>query len=169
MKWQKWRATGKSWPWGVKGNGEGLIKCPCRGWGWSPDSVRESKPWLTRLCDYTPGLHLGMSLERRTQLVRPTVLSNRLACTLVQMGSGVPFRGARLTQNTFTPTVNAINPWNKCGNAIISFSFSPGNSRPTSPKSDSELIGKPSNTDNQNPEMHWAWGELPQAAMVGKP
>uniref|UniRef100_A0A3P8P724 phosphatidate phosphatase n=1 Tax=Astatotilapia calliptera TaxID=8154 RepID=A0A3P8P724_ASTCA len=42
---------------------------------------------------------------------------------------------------------------------------SPGNSRPTSPKSDSELIGKPSNTDNQNPEMHWAWGELPQAAM----
>uniref|UniRef100_A0AAX7ULB6 phosphatidate phosphatase n=1 Tax=Astatotilapia calliptera TaxID=8154 RepID=A0AAX7ULB6_ASTCA len=44
----------------------------------------------------------------------------------------------------------------------------PGNSRPTSPKSDSELIGKPSNTDNQNPEMHWAWGELPQAAMVGK-
>lgn len=41
---------------------------------------------------------------------------------------------------------------------------SPGNSRPTSPKSDSELIGKPSNTDNQNPEMHWAWGELPQAA-----
>uniref|UniRef100_A0A669CPJ9 phosphatidate phosphatase n=1 Tax=Oreochromis niloticus TaxID=8128 RepID=A0A669CPJ9_ORENI len=45
---------------------------------------------------------------------------------------------------------------------------SPGNSRPTSPKSDSELIGKPSNADNQNPEMHWAWGELPQAAMVGK-
>uniref|UniRef100_I3IVR3 phosphatidate phosphatase n=1 Tax=Oreochromis niloticus TaxID=8128 RepID=I3IVR3_ORENI len=41
---------------------------------------------------------------------------------------------------------------------------SPGNSRPTSPKSDSELIGKPSNADNQNPEMHWAWGELPQAS-----
>uniref|UniRef100_A0AAX7SI87 phosphatidate phosphatase n=1 Tax=Astatotilapia calliptera TaxID=8154 RepID=A0AAX7SI87_ASTCA len=46
---------------------------------------------------------------------------------------------------------------------------SPGNSRPTSPKSDSELIGKPSNTDNQNPEMHWAWGELPQAAMSSPP
>uniref|UniRef100_A0AAX7U1M6 phosphatidate phosphatase n=1 Tax=Astatotilapia calliptera TaxID=8154 RepID=A0AAX7U1M6_ASTCA len=45
-------------------------------------------------------------------------------------------------------------------------SNSPGNSRPTSPKSDSELIGKPSNTDNQNPEMHWAWGELPQAPSV---
>nr|XP_020479333.1 phosphatidate phosphatase LPIN1 [Monopterus albus] len=41
---------------------------------------------------------------------------------------------------------------------------SPGNSRPTSPKSDSELITKPSNTDSQNPAMHWAWGELPQAA-----
>ncbi|XP_058469594.1 phosphatidate phosphatase LPIN1 isoform X1 [Solea solea] len=39
---------------------------------------------------------------------------------------------------------------------------SPGNSRPTSPKSDSELMNKPS--DNQNPAMHWAWGELPQAA-----
>uniref|UniRef100_A0A669EKR4 phosphatidate phosphatase n=1 Tax=Oreochromis niloticus TaxID=8128 RepID=A0A669EKR4_ORENI len=51
---------------------------------------------------------------------------------------------------------------------IVSVSAYPGNSRPTSPKSDSELIGKPSNADNQNPEMHWAWGELPQAAMVGK-
>uniref|UniRef100_A0A3Q3SFH2 phosphatidate phosphatase n=1 Tax=Mastacembelus armatus TaxID=205130 RepID=A0A3Q3SFH2_9TELE len=41
---------------------------------------------------------------------------------------------------------------------------SPGNSRPTSPKSDSELITKATNADNQNPAMHWAWGELPQAA-----
>ncbi|KAK2856335.1 hypothetical protein Q5P01_005070 [Channa striata] len=41
---------------------------------------------------------------------------------------------------------------------------SPGNSRPTSPKSDSELMTKLSETDNQNPAMHWAWGELPQAA-----
>uniref|UniRef100_A0A8C9ZP24 phosphatidate phosphatase n=1 Tax=Sander lucioperca TaxID=283035 RepID=A0A8C9ZP24_SANLU len=43
---------------------------------------------------------------------------------------------------------------------------SPGNSRPTSSKSDSELMSKPS--DNQNPTMHWAWGELPQAATVTK-
>ncbi|XP_070843635.1 phosphatidate phosphatase LPIN1 isoform X2 [Chaetodon trifascialis] len=42
---------------------------------------------------------------------------------------------------------------------------SPGNSRPNSPKSDSELMTKPSDADNQNPAMHWAWGELPQAAM----
>ncbi|XP_074541544.1 phosphatidate phosphatase LPIN1 [Halichoeres trimaculatus] len=41
---------------------------------------------------------------------------------------------------------------------------SPGNSRPTSPKSDSELMTKPSDADNQDPAMHWAWGELPQAA-----
>ncbi|KAJ0026941.1 hypothetical protein NQD34_017941 [Periophthalmus magnuspinnatus] len=41
---------------------------------------------------------------------------------------------------------------------------SPGNSRPTSPKSDSELLTKQSDADNQNPTMHWAWGELPQAA-----
>ncbi|XP_049445688.1 phosphatidate phosphatase LPIN1-like isoform X1 [Epinephelus fuscoguttatus] len=41
---------------------------------------------------------------------------------------------------------------------------SPGNSRPTSPKSDSELMTKPSDTDNQDQAMHWAWGELPQAA-----
>ncbi|CAN9507783.1 unnamed protein product [Ophioblennius macclurei] len=41
---------------------------------------------------------------------------------------------------------------------------SPVNSRPTSPKSDSELITKPSDADNQNPAMHWPWGELPQAA-----
>uniref|UniRef100_A0A7N8WLJ7 phosphatidate phosphatase n=1 Tax=Mastacembelus armatus TaxID=205130 RepID=A0A7N8WLJ7_9TELE len=45
---------------------------------------------------------------------------------------------------------------------------SPGNSRPTSPKSDSELITKATNADNQNPAMHWAWGELPQAATVTK-
>uniref|UniRef100_A0A8C9ZIL4 phosphatidate phosphatase n=1 Tax=Sander lucioperca TaxID=283035 RepID=A0A8C9ZIL4_SANLU len=45
---------------------------------------------------------------------------------------------------------------------ILHSSLSPGNSRPTSSKSDSELMSKPS--DNQNPTMHWAWGELPQAA-----
>uniref|UniRef100_A0A671WRS1 phosphatidate phosphatase n=1 Tax=Sparus aurata TaxID=8175 RepID=A0A671WRS1_SPAAU len=45
---------------------------------------------------------------------------------------------------------------------------SPGNSRPTSPKSDSELMTKPSDAESQNPAMHWAWGELPQAATVTK-
>ncbi|XP_011490113.1 phosphatidate phosphatase LPIN1 isoform X1 [Oryzias latipes] len=39
---------------------------------------------------------------------------------------------------------------------------SPSSSRPTSPKSDSELITN--SADSQNPAMHWAWGELPQAA-----
>uniref|UniRef100_A0A668AU86 phosphatidate phosphatase n=1 Tax=Myripristis murdjan TaxID=586833 RepID=A0A668AU86_9TELE len=47
---------------------------------------------------------------------------------------------------------------------ILSTSPSPGGSRPTTPKSDSELMTKPSDTANQNPAMHWAWGELPQAA-----
>uniref|UniRef100_A0A1A8DT83 phosphatidate phosphatase n=1 Tax=Nothobranchius kadleci TaxID=1051664 RepID=A0A1A8DT83_NOTKA len=41
---------------------------------------------------------------------------------------------------------------------------SPSNYRPTSPKSDSELITNMSDSDSQNPAMHWAWGELPQAA-----
>ncbi|TNN61602.1 Phosphatidate phosphatase LPIN1 [Liparis tanakae] len=41
---------------------------------------------------------------------------------------------------------------------------SPGHSRPTSPKSDSELLTKPSDARNHNPAMLWAWGELPQAA-----
>ncbi|XP_077409638.1 phosphatidate phosphatase LPIN1 [Vanacampus margaritifer] len=41
---------------------------------------------------------------------------------------------------------------------------SPGNSRPTSPKSDSELMTKPSDEGSQDSAMHWAWGELPQAA-----
>uniref|UniRef100_A0A3Q2G4S4 phosphatidate phosphatase n=1 Tax=Cyprinodon variegatus TaxID=28743 RepID=A0A3Q2G4S4_CYPVA len=40
------------------------------------------------------------------------------------------------------------------------------NSRPTSPKSDSELITNLSDAHSQNPAMHWAWGELPQAAAV---
>ncbi|KAL4630449.1 phosphatidate phosphatase LPIN1 isoform X1 [Arapaima gigas] len=42
---------------------------------------------------------------------------------------------------------------------------SPSSSRPSSPKSDSELVTKPSDKDKQDkPEMLWAWGELPQAA-----
>uniref|UniRef100_A0A3Q1BN43 phosphatidate phosphatase n=1 Tax=Amphiprion ocellaris TaxID=80972 RepID=A0A3Q1BN43_AMPOC len=44
------------------------------------------------------------------------------------------------------------------------FSSSPGNSRPASPKSDSELVTKSSDADGQNPAMLWSWGELPQAA-----
>uniref|UniRef100_A0A3Q2XVT2 Lipin 1 n=2 Tax=Hippocampus comes TaxID=109280 RepID=A0A3Q2XVT2_HIPCM len=41
---------------------------------------------------------------------------------------------------------------------------SPGNSCPASPKSDSELMMKPSTAGNQDSAMHWPWGELPQAA-----
>ncbi|XP_061610789.1 phosphatidate phosphatase LPIN1 isoform X2 [Phyllopteryx taeniolatus] len=41
---------------------------------------------------------------------------------------------------------------------------SPGNSRPASPKSDTELMMKPSDAVDQDSAMHWAWGELPQAA-----
>uniref|UniRef100_A0A7M4FUK8 phosphatidate phosphatase n=1 Tax=Crocodylus porosus TaxID=8502 RepID=A0A7M4FUK8_CROPO len=43
---------------------------------------------------------------------------------------------------------------------------SPSGSRPPTPKSDSELISKPLDRGAQknNPQMHWAWGELPQAA-----
>ncbi|XP_012992918.3 phosphatidate phosphatase LPIN1 isoform X1 [Esox lucius] len=37
---------------------------------------------------------------------------------------------------------------------------SPGGSRPSTPKSDSELTSQ----SKENPEMQWAWGELPQAA-----
>ncbi|NWV01275.1 LPIN1 phosphatase, partial [Upupa epops] len=40
---------------------------------------------------------------------------------------------------------------------------SPSDSRPSTPKSDSELVSKPMDRKN-NPQMHWAWGELPQAA-----
>uniref|UniRef100_A0A8K9WNJ8 phosphatidate phosphatase n=1 Tax=Oncorhynchus mykiss TaxID=8022 RepID=A0A8K9WNJ8_ONCMY len=39
-------------------------------------------------------------------------------------------------------------------------SQSPGGSRPSTPKSDSELT----NQSKDNPEILWAWGELPQAA-----
>ncbi|XP_038623788.1 phosphatidate phosphatase LPIN1 isoform X4 [Tachyglossus aculeatus] len=43
---------------------------------------------------------------------------------------------------------------------------SPSCSRPSTPKSDSELVSKPLERGLQknNPEMHWPWGELPQAA-----
>ena len=54
-----------------------------------------------------------------------------------------------------------------CNSLCILFSsHSPGNSRPTSPKSDSELLTKPSDAAKRDPAMHWAWGELPQAAKV---
>ncbi|NXJ84497.1 LPIN1 phosphatase, partial [Trogon melanurus] len=43
---------------------------------------------------------------------------------------------------------------------------SPLGSRPPTPKSDSELVSKPMDRSGlkDNPHMHWAWGELPQAA-----
>ncbi|KAM6433804.1 phosphatidate phosphatase LPIN1 isoform 2-T2 [Rhynochetos jubatus] len=39
-------------------------------------------------------------------------------------------------------------------------------SRPPTPNSDSELVSKPTDRSGlkNNPHMHWAWGELPQAA-----
>ncbi|XP_035176660.1 phosphatidate phosphatase LPIN1 isoform X2 [Oxyura jamaicensis] len=42
---------------------------------------------------------------------------------------------------------------------------SPSGSRPSTPKSDSELVSKPMDRSGlkNNPHMHWAWGELPQA------
>ncbi|NXA15763.1 LPIN1 phosphatase, partial [Sapayoa aenigma] len=43
---------------------------------------------------------------------------------------------------------------------------SPSDSRPPTPQSDSELVSKPMDRSGlkNNPHMHWAWGELPQAA-----
>ncbi|NXW49845.1 LPIN1 phosphatase, partial [Nyctiprogne leucopyga] len=43
---------------------------------------------------------------------------------------------------------------------------SPSDSRPPTPNSDSELVSKPMDRSGlkNNPHMHWAWGELPQAA-----
>ncbi|XP_031435992.1 phosphatidate phosphatase LPIN1 isoform X2 [Clupea harengus] len=41
---------------------------------------------------------------------------------------------------------------------------SPPGSLPSTPKSDSELIGQLGKGKPDNPEMLWAWGELPQAA-----
>ncbi|XP_040453345.1 phosphatidate phosphatase LPIN1 isoform X2 [Falco naumanni] len=43
---------------------------------------------------------------------------------------------------------------------------SPSGSRPPTPQSDSELVSKPMDRSGlkNNPHMHWAWGELPQAA-----
>uniref|UniRef100_A0A8C3G101 phosphatidate phosphatase n=1 Tax=Cyclopterus lumpus TaxID=8103 RepID=A0A8C3G101_CYCLU len=74
-----------------------------------------------------------------------SALSNRPASTPVQMATGAQFRGASCSRMTHKASI-------------------PGNSRPTSPKSDSELLTKPSDARNQNPAMLWAWGELPQAA-----
>ncbi|KFW88864.1 Phosphatidate phosphatase LPIN1 [Manacus vitellinus] len=43
---------------------------------------------------------------------------------------------------------------------------SQSDSRPPTPQSDSELVSKPMDRSGlkDNPHMHWAWGELPQAA-----
>ncbi|XP_027748644.1 phosphatidate phosphatase LPIN1 isoform X6 [Empidonax traillii] len=43
---------------------------------------------------------------------------------------------------------------------------SQSDSRPPTPQSDSELVSKPTDRSGlkDNPHMHWAWGELPQAA-----
>ncbi|XP_041109470.1 phosphatidate phosphatase LPIN1-like isoform X4 [Polyodon spathula] len=41
---------------------------------------------------------------------------------------------------------------------------SPGGSRPSTPKSDSELVKPSDKVKQNNPEMLWSWGELPYAA-----
>uniref|UniRef100_A0A670ZA45 phosphatidate phosphatase n=1 Tax=Pseudonaja textilis TaxID=8673 RepID=A0A670ZA45_PSETE len=48
---------------------------------------------------------------------------------------------------------------------------SPSDSRPLTPKSDSELVSKPleRSVANNNPQMHWDWGELPQATKTAIP
>lgn len=48
------------------------------------------------------------------------------------------------------------------------FFLSPSGSRPSTPKSDSELVSKSTDraTQKNNLEMLWLWGELPQAAKV---
>ncbi|XP_070588972.1 phosphatidate phosphatase LPIN1 isoform X2 [Erythrolamprus reginae] len=48
---------------------------------------------------------------------------------------------------------------------------SPLDSRPLTPKSDSELVSKPleRNVANSNPPIHWDWGELPQATKTAIP
>lgn len=53
-------------------------------------------------------------------------------------------------------------------NIFCLFFFSPPGSRPPTPQSDSELVSKPTDRSGlkNNPHMHWAWGELPQAAKV---
>lgn len=53
-------------------------------------------------------------------------------------------------------------------NIFCLFFFSPSDSRPPTPQSDSELVSKSTDRSGlkDNPHMHWAWGELPQAAKV---
>ncbi|XP_058034605.1 phosphatidate phosphatase LPIN1 isoform X1 [Ahaetulla prasina] len=48
---------------------------------------------------------------------------------------------------------------------------SPSDSRPLTPKSDSELVSKPleRSVANNNPQIHWDWGELPQATKTAIP
>ncbi|XP_074394199.1 phosphatidate phosphatase LPIN1 isoform X5 [Zonotrichia albicollis] len=57
---------------------------------------------------------------------------------------------------------------NSCPQQSSHFSLpdSPSDSRPPTPQSDSELVSKPTERSGlkDNPHMHWAWGELPQAA-----
>ncbi|XP_027748638.1 phosphatidate phosphatase LPIN1 isoform X1 [Empidonax traillii] len=57
---------------------------------------------------------------------------------------------------------------NSCPQQSSHFSLpdSQSDSRPPTPQSDSELVSKPTDRSGlkDNPHMHWAWGELPQAA-----
>ncbi|XP_062407015.1 phosphatidate phosphatase LPIN1 [Sardina pilchardus] len=63
------------------------------------------------------------------------------------------------SSSTFKPTTVYA-----CSDGDWSPIQSPGTSRPSTPKSDSELVTKQSESKQDNPAMLWAWGELPQAA-----
>ncbi|KAG7265889.1 hypothetical protein CRUP_009493, partial [Coryphaenoides rupestris] len=68
-------------------------------------------------------------------------------------GAGCPNGGSYKTPGVYARSDGDWSP-----------NHSPNVSRPNTPKSDSELMTKPTESANQNPAMHWAWGELPQAA-----
>uniref|UniRef100_A0A8C6TW50 phosphatidate phosphatase n=1 Tax=Neogobius melanostomus TaxID=47308 RepID=A0A8C6TW50_9GOBI len=95
---------------------------------------------------------LGKFPRRRRREVHRIILLNRVA----RMGNGARCK-SKIFNCHLQQTLKDLLPTRSC------FSLSPGGSRPTSPKSDSELM-KQSDADNENPQMHWAWGELPQAA-----
>uniref|UniRef100_A0AAQ4PY95 phosphatidate phosphatase n=1 Tax=Gasterosteus aculeatus aculeatus TaxID=481459 RepID=A0AAQ4PY95_GASAC len=85
------------------------------------------------------------------------------ASTPARTETGARFRGASFAHKGRSP----VSTQKKQLRSLWFVSFSPGNSRPTSPKSDSELMTKPSESEaDQNPAMLWAWGELPHAATV---
>ncbi|GCB63794.1 hypothetical protein scyTo_0013248 [Scyliorhinus torazame] len=80
----------------------------------------------------------------------------------------LPVENNQRTSHLLAPIAGGLSSSCPQPSSLFPSMHSISRSRPPTPNSDSELVSKPSERgmNRLNTEMHWAWGELPQAGKV---